>query len=103
MPNQHIANKPLLSLTGTFIATRRKELGLDQRALAALIGDVSVQFISDIERGTKSLPEGRLEAFAVILKVDPFHIARRMVLDYQRKLLAATKAYRLQPVLTRPK
>lgn len=55
---------------GERIAERRKELGLPQREVAEKLGTAPAK-ISRIESGHRSVPQGRVEAFAEVLEVDP--------------------------------
>jgi transcriptional regulator with XRE-family HTH domain len=54
---------------GTFVRTRREQLGLSQGDIIAVLGYVSRNSVSNIETGREGLPAKRIYAWADVLEV----------------------------------
>lgn len=53
---------------GGFVAERRKQRGYTMRRFADMIG-VTAPYLSDIEKGRRAAPEGKLEKIAAVLRL----------------------------------
>lgn len=54
---------------GEFVAERRKQSGYTMRRFADMIG-VTAPYLSDIEKGRRAAPDGKLEEIAVALRLN---------------------------------
>jgi transcriptional regulator with XRE-family HTH domain len=63
-----------MSIVGTMIKKRRKELGLTQEELAKKMGYVSKSTIAKIESGTNDITQPKIVDFAKILEVPPSYL-----------------------------
>lgn len=64
---------------GEFVKSRRKELQLTQRAVAQALGMNSIAYISEVESGTRHLPEEHWPKLAELLQTTVEELARRDV------------------------
>lgn len=53
---------------GEFVADRRKQHGYTMRRFADMIG-VTAPYLSDIEKGRRAAPDGKLEEIAAVLRL----------------------------------
>lgn len=75
------------SFLGSFIKTKRTELGLSQKALGSLLEPpVTTQFISNIERGATPLPAVHIQKLCQHLKIKEEDLILVMEKQYAEKL-----------------
>lgn len=63
-----------MTIVGTRIKARRKELQLSQRELAEKMGYQNHSTITRIEAGKVDLPQSRISQFAEVLDTTPAHL-----------------------------
>jgi SOS-response transcriptional repressor LexA len=66
---------------GKFIQDRRKELGINQDRVAAVLKYKDKQAVSNIERGVAPLPLNKIQKLAELLQVEPKILAKLTLLD----------------------
>lgn len=75
---------------GTMLRELREKRGLTQADVSTKLGYTSPQFVSNIERGITSFPEGKVKMFAKVLQVNPEALLRDI---YTAKLNLAKAKY----------
>lgn len=73
----------------------RKRAGKTLRQVASELG-LSPPYISDIERGNRSIPEGRIEQIATVLGVDPKELAKLVWLNHPAYALGIAEGRKLE-------
>lgn len=74
-------------LVGTFIKQRRQLLGLSQRNLGQMLNpQVTMQFISNLERGVTPLPASHIPTLCQALKVDEQELTHLLEKEFSLKL-----------------
>lgn len=75
-------------VTGDFIRSRRKELGLTQKQLAQKLGWKvnNTQYISNTERGLNPFPVKNVYALSLALQISPEIIIGKMLEDYSNSI-----------------
>ncbi len=71
---------------GKFIQDRRKELGINQDKVAAVLNYKDKQAVSNIERGVAPLPLNKIQKLAGLLEVEPKVLAKLTLLDKEPTL-----------------
>jgi transcriptional regulator with XRE-family HTH domain len=75
-------------LTGSFIRTRRIELGLTQKQLSQKLNwrINNTQYVSNCERGLNPFPVKRVYMLSLALQVSPEIIIGKMLEDYSNSI-----------------